>query len=216
MADDVVPQTGNSKNGIALWVLIAVFALPVVCSWILILNPELLPDRHSNHGMLIRPLAQLPELALDRIDGPDFSLAELHGKWTLLLVLDASCTESCRNYVHQLRQIRLATGKDRTRVELLVLYRTDPARGDLSVVRENPGMLVAGFNDPGMEVMMSVLRLAGVSERPGLVIVDPMGNMVMHYPPSVLAEDILKDLRRLLNASRDWQPELPEKINGSV
>ena len=213
---DLEPVPGNHISSFVLWALIAVFALPVVCSWILILNPGWLPDRHSNHGMLIRSLVQLPELALDRIDGPEFRLAELHGKWTLLLVQDASCTESCRNFVHQLQQIRLATGKDRTRLELLVLYRTDPAQGDLSVGRENPGMLVAGFNDPEMEVLMSVLHRAGVHERPGLVVVDPMGNMVMHNPLHLMAEDILKDLRRLLKATRDWQPELPEKIDESV
>ena len=213
---DLEPATGNHKSSFVLWALITVFALPVACSWILILNPGLLPDRHSNHGMLIRPLVQLPDLALDRIDGPELRLAELHGKWTLLLVLDASGTESCRNFIHQLQQIRLATGKDRTRVELLVLYGTDPAQGDLSVARENPGMLMAGLNDPEMEVMMSVLHQAGVSERPGLVVVYPMGNMVMRYPRRVMAEDILKDIRRLLQATRDWQPELPGKIDESV
>ena len=213
---DLKPVTENYKSSFILWALIAVFALPVACSWILILNPGLLPDRHSNYGTLIRPLARLPEVALDKIDGTEIRLAELNGKWTLLLVLDDSCTESCRNYVHQLRQIRLATGKDRTRVELLVLYRTYPAQGDLPVVRENPGMLVAGFNDPEMEVMMSILHQAGVSERPGLVFVDPMGNMVMHYPPHVMAEDILKDLRRLLKATRDWQPEVAEKGDGAI
>ena len=213
---DSDPASGNFKSSLVLWALFAVFALPVVCSWILILNPGLLPDKHSNHGMLIRPLVQLPELALDRIDGPEFRLAELRGKWTLLLVPDDPCTESCRNFVHQLQQIRLATGKDRARVELLVLYRADPAQGDLLVIRENPGMHVADFNDPEMEVLMSVLHRAGVHERPGLVVVDPMGNMVMHYPLHLMAEDILKDLRRLLKATRDWQPELPEKIDESV
>ena len=89
---DSDPASGNFKSSLVLWALFAVFALPVVCSWILILNPGLLPDRHSNHGTLIRPLARLPEVALDRIDGTEIRLAYLNGKWTLLLVLDDSCT----------------------------------------------------------------------------------------------------------------------------
>jgi hypothetical protein len=86
----------------------------------------------------------------------------------------------------------------------------------LSVVRENPGMLVAGFNDPEMDIMTATLLQAGVHERPGLVVVDPMGNMVMHYPYEVTAEDILKDIRRLLRATHDWLPDMTEKPDGSV
>lgn len=207
---------GRHSKKTALWALIAVCALPVVCSWTLILNPELLPDRHSNHGTLIQPQIKLPVVALDRINGTDFNLAELHGKWSFLMVLDGSCNESCRQLVYQLQQVRQATGKDRVHVKLLVLYKTEPTGNDLSLVKEVPGMVVAGFNSPGTDVLASVVHQAGVNEYPGLAIIDPMGNLVMRYAHGAMAADILKDLKRLLRATHNWLPGTPEIKDGSV
>ena len=79
------------------------------------------------------------------------------------------------------------------------------------MVKNNLGMIVAGFNDPEMEIMASALQQAGVHERPGLVVVDPMGNMVMHYPHAVTAKEMLKDIHRLLRATHDWLPGVTEK-----
>lgn len=203
---DMQPATGYQNNRFVLWALVVVFALPVVCSWLLIMNPRLLPVRYSNHGDLIQPPVALPAVALDRINGTEFRLEELHGKWTFLMILDAACAESCQELVYQLQQIRRATGKDRAHVELLMLYMTNSAAGDLPVVRENSGMIVAGLADPEMESMATALQQAGVHERPGLVVVDPMGNMVMHYPQTVTPRDILKDIHRLLRATHDWLP----------
>ena len=213
---DIQPATGDQNNRFVLWALLAVFALPVVCSWLLVLHPGLLPERYSNHGVLIQSPVALPAIALDSMDGTEFRLEDLRGKWTFLMVVDATCTESCRQLVHQLQQIRRATGKDRAHVKLLMLYKTDPAAGDLSVAKENPDMIVAGFNDPEMDIMASALQQAGVHERPGLVVVDPMGNMVMHYPHAVTAKEILKDIHRLLRATHDWLPGMAEKPDGPV
>ena len=213
---DIQPETGFRKNRSVLWILAAVFALPMVCSWILFLHPGLLPERHSNHGSLIRPAVVLPTVVLDRIDDSGFRLEELRGKWTFLMVVDASCSEPCKELVLQLQQIRRATGKDREHVELLMLYKSGPVAGDLSALKGSPGMIVVGFNDPEMDIMESTLNQAGVHERPGLIVVDPMGNMVMHYPRAVTARDILQDLRRLLQATHDWLPGESEKHDEPV
>jgi cytochrome oxidase Cu insertion factor (SCO1/SenC/PrrC family) len=213
---DTQTATGNQNNRFVLWALVAVFALPVVCSWVLILNPGLLPERYSNHGLLIQPPVALPAVTVHRMNGTAFSLAELHGKWTFLMAVDAACTESCKELVHQLQQIRRATGEDRTHVELLMLYKTDSVTGDLSVIKKNTGMIVAGLNMPEMEIIATALQQAGVHERPGLVVVDPMGNMVMHYPVAVTGKDILQDIRKLLRATHDWLTDMPEKPDGSV
>lgn len=213
---EIQPTIGDQNRCIVLWALFAVFALPVVCSWILILHPGLLPERYSNHGVLIQSPVALPAVALDSMNGTEFRLEDLRGKWTFLMVVDAPCTGSCRQLVHQLQQIRRATGKDRAYVELLMLYMTDPVEGDLAVLKENPGMIVAGFNDPEMAILASALQQAGVHERPGLVVVDPMGTMVMHYPDEITAREILKDIRRLLRATHDWLPGVTEKPDGPV
>ena len=213
---DIHPATGHQNNRLVLWALVAVFALPMVCSWILVLHPGLLPERYSNHGVLIKPVVALPAVTLDRIDGTGFRLEELRGKWTFLMVVDAVCNGACEQLVYQLQQIRRATGKDRGHVELLMLYKTGPAEWVLPVLKGNPGMIVAGLNAPEMDIMASALHQAGVHERPGLIFVDPMGNMVMHYPHAVTAGDILQDIRRLLRATHDWLPGKTEKHDESV
>ena len=42
-----------------LWVLIGVFALPVVAAWFFYLNPQYLPSNRVNKGELIEPQVPL-------------------------------------------------------------------------------------------------------------------------------------------------------------
>ena len=67
------PAPNQPKRSLApLWIMVAIFALPVIAAWFFYFNPEYLPTARSNKGELIDPPRSLAELPLRQLDGQAF------------------------------------------------------------------------------------------------------------------------------------------------
>jgi cytochrome oxidase Cu insertion factor (SCO1/SenC/PrrC family) len=188
-----------------LWAMIAVFAAPVIAAWFFYLNPELLPSGRSNRGELIEPVVPLfAEIDFWNPQGEPFDSSTLAGKWTLLYLANGHCGEDCRGRLLDMRQIRLALGESRFSVErLLVVNGGDVADPVDTLSGEHGGPRVA-LTDADGRARLRELLAAGDHGFHGLYILDPMGNLMMRYAPQAPAKDTLKDMERLLKASKNW------------
>jgi hypothetical protein len=72
-----------------------------------------------------------------------------------------------------------------------------------ALATEFEGMQVALSDAAGDVRLLDLLgtRAAGLDR---LYILDPMGNLMMRYAPDAPAKDTLKDMERLLKASKNW------------
>lgn len=190
-------------NNIPLWLLALAFGAPFVAGWLLFLNPELLPrgGGGANHGELIQPARPAGDITVEDRQGRPLALADMRGKWVLLLVSDR-CERSCPEMLWKMRQVRLALGTGRDRVERLLLLREAPSA-------ELDGLLAEAF--PRMPVARlgtgsgpTADLLPADSAKEALFVIDPMGNLMMRYPSAARAEDILDDMERLLKVSEHW------------
>jgi len=185
-----------------LWILAVVFALPTLAAWFLYLHPQYLPATRVNRGQLLEP--QVPINAatgLIRLDGVPFDLSVLEGRWTLVRLESAPCTQACREHLIAQRQIRLALGESRLGVErLLVLTGVGDAASPLP---DFAGLHVARVQGAAGDRLLATL---GESSRAlgRDYVLDPMGRLILRYAPDAPAKDILKDLERLLKASKNW------------
>jgi len=192
---------GKPRSLVPLWVLVAVFAAPVIAAWFFYLNPEYLPEGRSNKGELITPMVALPETpGLSTPDGAAFPRSTLAGKWTLVYLAGDECDETCRKRLIAMRQIRLALGEDQQRVKRLLVMTAPTAR-------ELAGDLGAEF--AGMQVAVGGMRLPellgeGAAALDRIYILDPMGNLMMRYAADAPVRDTLEDMEHLLKASRNW------------
>jgi hypothetical protein len=87
-------------------------------------------------------------------------------------------------------------GRDRERAQRVFLT----ADIDSPIV-ESPGLTIGLLNrdrDAELIQALGVDRL----ERGRLFVVDPLGNLILSYPPDADQARLLKDLERLLNVSR--------------
>lgn len=195
-------KVGEKPRSLApLWIMVAVFAAPVIAAWFFYLNPEYLPAGRTNKGELIDPVVALPaDLALSTWDGADFPRSTLAGKWTLVYLAGGECDEACRNRLIAMRQIRLALGESQRSVERLLVV-TDATATDLA--RE----LGAEFD--GMRVALDGARLPellgeGAVALNRIYILDPMGSLMMRYAADAPARDTLEDMEHLFKASKNW------------
>ncbi len=187
-----------------LWVMVGVFAAPVLAAWFFYLNPGYLPSGRANLGELIVPVVALPS-APDVVgaDGAPFDQEPLAGKWTLVFLAGTDCEDSCRNRLHDLRQIRLALGEASLNTErLLILTGQDalPLAGELAL--DYRGMRVAVTDHAGGQQLLD--QLGGDDALGRIYILDPMGNLMMRYALTAPSKDILKDIGRLIKASKNW------------
>ena len=181
-------------NRINLWLIGALCAAPVVASYIAFYVMP--PAGHVNYGELM-DARSLPRAPLRLVDGSAFELGRLRGKWLLLMVDSGRCDENCWRKLFTLRQLRLAQGKDMERIERVWLIDDDaqPARV-LASDYEGTWQVRAA----GSELLRQLPVASALADH--IYVVDPHGNLVLRYARDADPVRIIKDLARLLRASR--------------
>lgn len=179
--------------------LLAILALclaPVIASYVAYYLVK--PDGRTNYGELIEPLRATDDLVVREANGAAASLTAVRGKWVLLTVDARGCDAPCAARLYAMRQVRLTTGKERDRIErvLLVSGEATPAA---AVLAEHEGLRV--YRVQGAPVRWLPPADGGTPED-HIYVVDPMGNVMLRFPKSVDPNRMKKDIARLLKASR--------------
>lgn len=154
------------------------------------------PEGRMNHGDLLPP-APLPAKPLSLLSGEAFRFEQMKGKWLLLQIDSGDCDARCREKLYAMRQVRLAQGKDRVRLERVWLL-SDDSRPAPDLLAEYAGTLVV--RAAGSEAM--TVFPAPTDRAAHLYLVDPQGNLMMRFPEKPDPTRIIKDLQRLLRPSR--------------
>jgi cytochrome oxidase Cu insertion factor (SCO1/SenC/PrrC family) len=155
----------------------------------------------SNYGELIqppRPIADLP--LIDPLnDAADY---KLHGKWNLVYVTDV-CEQVCRDNLYRMRQIHVGTDKYSLRVQRVLFMKNQTAEQLKQDLEEYAGQrVVAPENKETFLTLFTLNKDDQPLMKNRLYIVDPMGNLMMSYAPDAPPNGILKDIKKLLKASR--------------
>lgn len=188
--DSQTPGTGNGRRQLVLMALL--FLGPVVAALgLYYMKPDLAPTGSTAHGELINPVVQIPA-----IDAPANEGATFYGAWTLAVVAPA-CDESCAESLLQVRQIRLALGRDMGRIAR-VLMLTDGSRAADDLVAAHPGLRIVDDREP--ELLAQAARFPGEADR-SIYLVDPLGNLMMRFERGTESKAIKADLKRLLKLS---------------
>ncbi len=172
-----------------LWLIAAVALAPVLASYtIYYVFPR---EAGVNYGTLL-PTAPAPAIEGTASDGTPFRLEDLRGRWVLLAGGGSGCDVACEQTLYATRQARAMQGKDQERIVRVWL---DEGGDAIAAERtEEPGLAVVRVS-PGVA---SALPRAGK----GILLLDPLGNAVLSYPPDPDIKGLAKDLTRLLRASR--------------
>lgn len=195
----------KSKGKVTLVILLLLFVLPVVASWYLVFFTDYARDGEegggAEHGELIKPPRQLENVQFTRAAVDSIAQVPLFGKWTMVLLLDGECKEVCASNLYRLRQIRLATGKEMSHVQRVVV--TDGYVGDQfsDYLNKNfPGQLYVSKNDLSENFIRKFQDLK-LDDRSVIFLVDPRGFLMMRYTSENEPSGIIRDLSRLLRIS---------------
>lgn len=191
MTDTPLP----ARSGRPQLVLVAlVFILPLAAAVLLYFSSNALrPGGMSNHGALLSPIVNVRDAL------PDSELGEsLDGYWALIYMNAGPCGADCRDALYKLRQSRLMLGNEMNRVERVFLHGTSaPDRVFLDT--EHGGM--ATLHAPDEAALLESVRPEGQPEG-GYYLLDPLGNIVIYFPPGIVPRNMVDDVSHLLDLSR--------------
>lgn len=199
MKVDSIPARWRPR--LMLLFIIACFMVPLVAAWWLV--GHWTPAGTGQHGELLDPARPLPVLRFTPLDEGGLDGMALRGRWGLVYVGSAAaCDASCRTALYDLRQVRLALGKDIGRVKTVLLFDDVPAAELRQWLATEHAAMVVGVAD-----FAARTELTGAFPTPGatgewIYLLDPLGNLLMRYPAGGEPRGMLEDLRRLLRLSK--------------
>jgi cytochrome oxidase Cu insertion factor (SCO1/SenC/PrrC family) len=180
-----------------IWLLIALFFGPLIVAFLLYYYGSWRPAGRTNFGELIDPPRPLAETPLTAADGDALKPDLLRGKWSLIYIGAGSCDERCHEALTLMRQTRLALNDDMARVQRVFLA-VEPCCDREYLEAEHPGLIVARASDAaGASLVERFPDPTGGR----IYIVDPLGNLMMSYPPGAPPKALLEDIEKLLKLS---------------
>jgi cytochrome oxidase Cu insertion factor (SCO1/SenC/PrrC family) len=167
---------------------------PFVAAWITYYF--WMPSARMNYGDLVTPPHALPAVLGTREDGRPLTRGDLRGKWAMVQVDGGDCRAACSRKLYNMRQVRLAQGKNMDRIERVWLVADDaPLAADDPELYK--GMLVARVRDA------AALDLPAEADlRDHVYLVDPLGQVMLRFPRDADPTRMRKDIARLLRASQ--------------
>ncbi len=189
MSDDK-PRRGQLQMALIALIFLGPLAL---AAWLYYGDPSLQPEGRANHGVLLEPIMNLedarPESGLHAIEG---------AHWKLVYSFTSPCDDDCRNGLYTIRQIRLMLGREMERVVRVFLHGEAPL-DTIFLEAEHEGLVTLGETSL-TETLVG--KLPAGTPGNGYFLVDPLGNLVLYFPPDTEPRDMVSDLKRLLRLSR--------------
>lgn len=199
----------TSKRSITPIVLIALVCVaPVVFAALAYFVPGigLRPAESSNYGQLLeqRPVLDVAPTSFRTLEGESFDMDSLRGKWVLVSVDSGDCDEACVRKLFILRNSHASQGKNVDRVTRVWLV-TDEATPSPQILEAYTGTHILRTDDQtAAALLVPSLSTAQQTEhlRTGMWVIDPMGNLMLEFPPDADPLKVRKDISKLLYHSR--------------
>lgn len=223
-------MTVKPRSITPLVLIILISLAPVVFALLAYYVPALglRPDGSNNYGTLVNPQRPVPaqgQWALQELDGKPLELADFHGQWVLLTADASACPESCVRKLFILRNSHASQGKDVTRMAR-VWFVMDDGPIDPQILDAYRGTHIVRADPQDLDRFLTTLTVpagaasaaatesdtdteagssgASADERlkQPMWVIDPLGNLMMEFPPQADPHQVRDDLRKLLRNSR--------------
>ena len=155
------------------------------------------PATTGNYGELLNPpvviAASLLRVSGAVLPGPQ----SLAGKWLIITRDSGNCIAACQKKLDAMRQAHRSLGIERERVQRILLVDDGEPRNPADPTSAD-GIF---FLDARGSDLLRILP-APRDPRDCIFVVDPLGNLFMRYPGNPDIKGVVRDLERVLKASK--------------
>ena len=190
--DNKLPLNKMSGRKILLGMAV-IFALPfTIAKTMHLMNAH--PASHS-YGTLVNPPKPLQFSPLHDSQNKLVSAQQLLKKWNIVMVQSGACAEPCQAQIHLLKQVNIALDKDAKRVQRLLIAPN--AENFDALQKQYPDLIII----TGTDLTTTKFAAQFNAAKGDVYLVDPLGNLMMHYPQNMNPKGLLTDLKKLLKNS---------------
>jgi len=170
-----------------LWVLLSMFVLPIALgSAFYFLNPGYFSGNTVNYGELVQPIITTNEDGI-ALEGGN----TLQGLWTLAYTAE-HCDAKCNTSIKNIKDIRILMNDNMRRVQRIAIIADASTPSD-----EDKGLINATIASDAVKTQLQVYPQRSI------FLIDPLGNIMLHYQPEGLdIKGVIRDLKRLFKYSR--------------
>ena len=159
------------------------------------------PEERVNYGLLLSDPIDIGELDLE-LDYQYLDVDSMERKWMLVHFINDTCLESCADLIYVTRQVNVLLARQQTRVKRYIA-----APKALKPSLENFFSTYQDLNyieikDESRIIKAFELNNIDPFDQPNMVVIDPIGNIILHYSGEVDGKKLLTDLKKLLGASK--------------
>ncbi len=192
----------HKKNKRTIIIIFAMSVVPFIIAWFLANDTSWMQSRTNNGELILPPLTTEKSQFTGFDDFSRQNMQELAGHWILLNVIaDKDCTTVCQQAIYKSKQLRLMMNKDLTRIRrLAVIIPEVESEKAQSWWKDDLRLLRATASAEVLAKLKTIT--AGEIQEGKLYIMDPLGNIMMHYPPEFDPYEVKQDLRKLLRISQ--------------
>lgn len=173
----------------------------------------------TNNGVLISPIVDITEFALENLDGTvafqsfEALVAEVDAvdyeprPWSLIFLGTDNCDERCGDRLFYLRQLHRLLGADEGRVARYYVNAGESKTFEVntqSMFNEAFPALKKVYSRTDILLnMLAAIIPEGVNPITDhyIFVADPLGNVMMYFTPENTPDEILEDLEKLLDRS---------------
>ncbi len=194
----------NHKNIFIFFLILFVFACPLIIAFYLAKHPGKLSQTTTNKGELIIPMIPVEDIALTNMRGEsktikDYTGDDLRHKWLLIFSTPNSCNEHCIKNAFSLNQIHAALGKKSP--HFIPIYVNNESSPSLAkrLQQQFPRVTFVRLTTEHWQTLQHRIPTKYQTTQDGAIyLIDPRGNMMMYYTGNSDGNDILSDVGRLL------------------
>ena len=159
------------------------------------------PEEKVNYGRLLSDPIDVGTLELE-LDYQNLNVDSMERKWMLVHFINDACLESCADLIYVARQVNVLLARQQTRVKRYIaapievkpkLENFFTTYQDLNFIEvKDQSSTIQEFKKNGIDPFA----------QPNMFVIDPIGNIILHYSGEVDGKKLLADLKKLLGASK--------------
>ena len=159
------------------------------------------PEEKVNYGRLLSDPIDVGTLDLE-LDYQNLNVDSMERKWMLVHFINDACLESCADLIYVARQVNVLLARQQTRVKRYIaapievkpkLENFFTTYQDLNFIEvKDQSATIREFKKNGIDPFT----------QPNMFVIDPIGNIILHYSGEVDGKKLLADLKKLLGASK--------------
>lgn len=198
--------TAVKRSRRTLIALVLVSVLPVAGAWFVFFTGIGMPASTVNAGQLLSKPMHIKQLLGE--SSPEWMQMNQKPLWRLLIPIGEKCPPACQQNLYTTRQVHIRLGEKSARVERVAINTGGESGRRLlaDLEKEHPRLKQVHVNTQSWQQWLAETGTElNNSQEPYYLLMDQEGFVIMAYTDAQHGNELIKDLKRALKFSIDYQ-----------